>query len=517
MRGRDVLLHPFCFEGKFLALFILPWFCLPAPCQVLDAIGVTALRQAAPTLNGAGVAAGQSEAGDPFWQVSPSAVGQPTALFTWYSTNGPTTNFPNSDGFESGHADVVGNIFYGSSSGIATNVSHVDNFEVGYFYDHYIGNSIRVTPPIMNQSWIFGSSMPGPDSSFDNYAAKYGTLFVNGAGNGGAVSSPATAYNCLAVGAYGGSSSIGPTTDGRCKPDITAPADFTSFSAPLVAGTATLLLQAAKAGAGGSVSAATNALTLKTLLLNGAVKPPGWTNSVLFPLDARYGAGIVHALNSYRQLRGGKQSYTVANSVSAGDSHLPPAATTNIPVRRGWDYNTIDNGNNKDAINHYFFDVNSTTHTSYVFTTTVAWQRANHSSTIKNLNLYLYNASNNVLVASSESLVNNVEHVYVPELPPGRYDVQVLKTSVLGSSETYALAWDFGPVEAPILTNPTVMGGQFQAQVHAEPSQAVVVQCSTNLQSWASVLTNNTSATGSFAFTNAAAGFMQIYRALQLE
>src|SRR6185436_17639641 len=97
---------------------------------------------------------------------------------------------------------------------------------------------------------------------------RYGTVFVCGAGNGGPVSSPATAYNVIAVGAYGGPSSSS-TVDGRSKPDITAPASFTSFSTPLVSGAAALLSQAAArndGGAGTAVSAG-DVKTIKALLL----------------------------------------------------------------------------------------------------------------------------------------------------------------------------------------------------------------------------------------------------------
>jgi hypothetical protein len=41
--------------------------------------------------------------------------------------------------------------------------------------------------------------------------------------------------------------------------------------------------------------------------------------------------------------------------------------------------------------------------------------------------------------------VDNVQHVYIPMLPPGRYDLQVEKdgTGEVSSNETYALAFEF--------------------------------------------------------------------------
>jgi hypothetical protein len=49
------------------------------------------------------------------------------------------------------------------------------------------------------------------------------------------------------------------------------------------------------------------------------------------------------------------------------------------------------------------------------------------------------------LIACSTSAVDNVEHIFVPSLPKGRYDLQVQKNPVnqVSSSETYALAFEF--------------------------------------------------------------------------
>jgi hypothetical protein len=64
--------------------------------------------------------------------------------------------------------------------------------------------------------------------------------------------------------------------------------------------------------------------------------------------------------------------------------------------------------------------------------------------------LFLYDTANNSLVAVSQSNVDNVEHLFLPNLPAGRYDLQVLKRGGLGTvslSEIYALAFDFQPVK----------------------------------------------------------------------
>jgi hypothetical protein len=188
------------------AFTILFFLLLPAPhahSQVLDTIGVTSLRAIAPGLLGSGVPVGQVEAGDPSWEVNPATVGQPVSLFTWISANGSAFTYPNGAGFESGHADTVASRFYANPGGVAPDVAQVANYEAEYFYTNIVGGSMKVPATIVNQSYIFGGApIPSIDKVFDNYAAKYGTLFVNGAGNGGPVSSPASAFNCIAVGVY---------------------------------------------------------------------------------------------------------------------------------------------------------------------------------------------------------------------------------------------------------------------------------------------------------------------------
>jgi hypothetical protein len=403
-------------------------------------------------------------------------------------------------GSESDHANSVGYLFYGGQSGAAPGVAHVENFEASFFYNTLVRNQSAIAAAVVNQSFIFGSQVASIDRDYDDYAARFNTLFVSGVGNSGTVSSPATAYNGIAASAFGGASSIGPTSDGRCKPDLCAPGSFTSFATPLISGVAAMLLQAAARGdAGpGAVSAATNALTLKALLLNGAFKPVDWTNGATTPLDARYGAGIVNILNSYRALRGGKHSVTVSTSHPRGGAHWPPVTAENIPARRGWDLGNASSNVPQDGVNHYFFEIAGGAPQALTFLATLVWTRHQNKATINDLDLFLYDAANSNLVASSESPVDNVEHLFVGNLPPGRYDLQVLKHGgvTVSSSETYALAFDFGPPQRPLLTNTVASGGQFQFRLLGEPNQTYVIERSADLSAWTRFSTNTTSAGG---------------------
>ena len=454
--------------------------------QNLDVIGVTLLRTVTTNLNGTGIRVAQPEAGldanNPpmVWEVNPAAVSQPTNLFTYTSSGGSSSAYPNSLGSDSGHADSVAGFFYGMPGGIATNVAHIDNYEAGYFYSSIIA---AVSPPnigdaVVNQSFTFGnvtnnfqtngsvsvSQQRTIDSHYDNYAAQYKTLFVSAVNNQYSVSPPGTSYNCIGVGAYGGGSSVGPTLDnGRAKPDITAPGGETSYSTPLVSGAAAVLMQAGLRGdGGGDTNSAADIRTIKSLLLNGAIKPGDWTNNSPSPLDPRYGAGVLNIFNSYEQLAGGKHGYIVSTTVSSGGAHPPTGATGTIGVLSGWDFNTNTSSSfpsSQDGVNHYFFNVtNISGNATFTATATLVWNRQQNQTPINNLNLFLYNAANSNLVAASTSVVDNVEHVFIPQLPQGRYDLQVWKAgglSIVSSSETYALAFEFFSMPLNIVPSDT--------------------------------------------------------------
>ncbi len=426
---------------------------LVAKATDLDTIGATLLRATDATLLGDGIKVAHPEASylvEGAWEVNPSIVGQPVSLFTYLSSDGSSSTYPNGLGVQSDHADSVAGNFYGGGSGVSPQVAHVDNYEGNYFYESNILTGLPIQAKIVNQSFIFGTNPPQQilDTQYDNYAAQHNVLFVSGAGNSGPPSAPATAYNGIGVGAYGGDSSVGPTTDnGRSKPDITVPAGVTSFSTPYVAGAATVLLQAALRGDGGGPSttnAAADIRTLKALLLNGAIKPTNWTHTSTAPLDVRYGAGILNLFNSYKQLAAGKYTFTESTAPSVGGAHPPGGGAGNVASLIGWDNASIAGTVLADKVNHYYFTLPVASAKTFTFTSTLVWLRQAGVSNAKNLDLFLYDRSNSNLLASSVSTVDNVEHLFVNALPAGRYDLQVFKNGGLGvtGSETYALAFE---------------------------------------------------------------------------
>jgi hypothetical protein len=465
-----------------------------------NAIGLTQLQGLNINLNGAGIRVGHAEAtfdtnGD--WEVNPGSVLQPTNHFTYYTNSGSSSMYPNSLGGDSGHADEVGQIFYAPQVGIATNVAHVDNPQAVYYFDDIIERAITlpggVTDAVVNQSFTFNAldanTQETVDSDYDDYSTKFKTLFISAVYNGGQVCAPGTSYDCIGVGAYGGSSSVGPTIDnGRCKPDIIAPQGETSFSTPQVAGSAAILMQAGLRGDGGTATnSAANMITVKALLLNGAVKPADWANIPPSPLDYRYGAGVLNVFNSYEQLAGGKHAYNFTTNIPMGTAHPPVVTTASIPALSGWDFNTNTSSSSKDGVNHYFFNATNSG-AAFTLTATLVWNRDENESAINNLALFLYNAANSNLVASSTSVVDNVQHVFVPQLPQGRYDLQVWKaggSGIVSNSEPYAVAWAIASQSLTITQSGTNVGLSWPAYpagfaVAAASSLSAPVAWSTN-------------------------------------
>jgi Subtilase family len=442
-----------------------------ARASVPDTIGMTLLQATTTNLNGAGIRVAQPEADDagtpPYtntWEVRGGSVNDPTNLFTYYNGNPPFNNantFTNSLGLESGHAEFVAGYFYGTTNGVgypygfthgvATNVSHVDNYQADTFINDYVVAGLSIPARIVNQSFTFGVYSATDDQFFDNYAAQNGVLFVSGvSANGNPVWSPGTCYNGIGVGSSdAGDSPKGPTPDGRSKPDITAPGPAeTSYTTPQVAGAAAILLQAGLRGdGGGDINSAANIRTLKALLLNGAVKLTDWTNSPSQPLHFRYGAGVLNVFNSYKQLCGGKRTNFVFATVFTNAAHPPIVVTNSISALSAWNFTNITSSATNDGVHHYFFNVtNATSNATFTAVTTLVWNRQNGQSAINNLNLFLYNTANSNLVMCSTSAVDNVEHIFLPKLAQGRYDLQVWKaggSGIVSASETYALAWEF--------------------------------------------------------------------------
>lgn len=455
------------------------------PARILpEQLEMRVLFSLPPGLNGSGVPVAQVEAqvGPGEFEVGPSAVNQPASLFTYTSSAGSVAGVPppNAAGAESYHADAVGQIFYGNGDSIAPGVSHVDNYDADYFVNNIINAGVPIPARVINQSFVAtdqnGTPVEDPptDQAYDNYIAQYNKIIVSSAGNGGMPDSPSTAYNDISVGSSDSPVSVGPTVDGRSKPDISAPGSATSFTAPQVSAAAAVMLQAAQQLPWWSSFGASDERTIKALLLNGADKPAGWTHTPTMPLDPRDGAGVVDAANAVQELDSGRAFLDIPTWSPIGGSHAPLNLRGLFGNKlSGWNFGAIASTANLDAVNHYLFTVTG----GSTLTATLVWDRQFNQSAINNLDLYLYNVDTHALVAQSISGVDNVEELYMTRLPAGHYDIEVLKhggtpgstPGDVSNTELYSLAFNFARTELTPLTD------GFQLAFGSLPASSAVV------------------------------------------
>jgi autotransporter-associated beta strand protein len=171
---------------------------------------------------------------------------------------------------------------------------------------------------------------------------------------------------------------------------------------------------------------------------------------------------MVNVYNSYMQLAGGEFSPSSVSATAAlGAAH--PAVTGGTPITSpaGWSFTTLTSSAASDAYNNYVFQPSPGV-SGYTFTATMVWERQYNSNTstvepINNLDLYLYDTTTGSIVDWSNSAVDNVQDVYDKNLTAG--DTYVLESLKLGgavgtalgdvvsNTETYALAFNFAPVQ----------------------------------------------------------------------
>lgn len=266
--------------------------------------------------------------------------------------------------------------------------------------------------------------------------------------------------------AYPDHSSLGPTIDRRCKPDIVAPGnclaanvnepngyeptgDWSSFSTPIVAGTVGLLVQKAKQNPAlsAAVSPEGGNCVMKAILMNSATKLPYWHKGRLdknddhkVPLDYIQGAGMLNAVGAYQHLVAGRNK--------------PGSASTT-----GWDLNQLDENGSLQNI----YKITLTEPTEQFINVTVAWNR--HYDNVYpfdpvpekdgNLRLELWavdpeDSGNDYLLDYSDSEIDNVEHIYCrADANYTNYEIVLSYSDVQAENQTartqrYGLAWNIG-------------------------------------------------------------------------
>lgn len=315
----------------------------------------------------------------------------------------------------------------------------------------------------------------------------YGLIIVAGIGNGldadDPLLYPAAAANVIGVGVidsvnvedlatnltnfslvYPEHSSLGPTVDKRCKPDIVAPGnclaadvnspnsykptgDWSSFSTPIVAGTLGLLVQKAKQDEtlSAAVSPEGGNCVMKAILMNSANKLPYWHKGLLtkdddhqVPLDYTQGAGMLNAVGAYNHL--------IAGQNKPGDVLI-----------MGWDLNELDGG----EIPQNVYKISLANPADKYIAVTVNWNRHYDKEypfevipeADADLRLELWaidqeNPNNAYLLDYSDSEVDNVEHIYF-RVDPNYIDYEIVVScgdadiqNQTAGAQSYGLAWE---------------------------------------------------------------------------
>jgi hypothetical protein len=260
--------------------------------------------------------------------------------------------------------------------------------------------------------------------------------------------------------AYPENSSLGPTSEGQCKPDIVAPGNclaadtnnpnnyeptgnWSSFSTPIVAGAIGLLVQKAKENIDLSPAVAKEGgnCVMKAILLNSATKLPYWHKGKLeqnddheAPLDFLQGAGMLNAVGAYKNL--------IAGQTKPG----------NVPII-GWDNNQLENKNPQSVYKITIAEPNGES-----ITATVSWNKHYNSDypfdpmpdEDADLRLELWavdtdEPNNTYLLDYSDSKTDNVEHIYCKaDANFTNYELVVTSsdTDEIQIDQRYGLAWN---------------------------------------------------------------------------
>ncbi len=465
--------------------------------QGIDRVGVYNLRQLDPLLTGAGVNFAIVCRSYTYINGEPQNDYRPNINHNCF--NSDKFQFIDQSDLESGispHSTAVCSILFGEDSDAYNpqlgrfyyqGVSPKSRVDVYEFWNFLINNVTNHTP--LNADILtadFGYPLEEWwTRGIESLAEHYGLIVVSGIGNGSnsydPVLYPGAGSNVIGVGVIDSvnsddptislaefslanpeHSSLGPTANGRCKPDIIAPGNclaadaneqdkyeptgnWSSFSTPIVAGTIGLLVQKAKQlpALQSAISPDGGNCVIKSILLNSATKLPYWHKGKLSmdddhttPLDYIQGAGMLNAVGAYTTL-------------TAGQNKPGDVAST------GWDLNVLDKNTNADKMYRIALDDSS----EKFITVTIVWNKHYNDfypfepipEKDGNIKLELWavdpaDQSNNYLLDYSDSSIDNVEHIHVAA-DPGYTNYEVIVTfsdtdNQNVNKQTYGIAWE---------------------------------------------------------------------------
>ena len=285
--------------------------------SVRDASGFTTarrrLRDAMPT--GRGVAFGHVEGSAGSYAPALEGPGYSGVALSYAS--GPST--------PSGHATATARFIYGDK-GLAPGVEVVHCLTAGDFMGDKVlrsntpgappatslGTHAAVSPRVYTHSWV--GDPPEAAAArvlrrLDHVIDAQDVTVVAGVNNGRNSPVPSllgSAHNVIAVGTTTGKHSGGYTrvaVPGRVKPDLIAPRGLTSYTTPVVAACAGLLIERADTLVAAGAAHAARSEVIKAALLGGCTRPESWAPEPGHWLDAWSGAGVLNIDRSLRILK----------------------------------------------------------------------------------------------------------------------------------------------------------------------------------------------------------------------
>lgn len=386
---------------------------------------------------------------------------------------------------------------------------------------------------VINSSWGFGdpTGTAAETIAIDAMLRSSGAIGVFSAGNSGplgnTVGGPGSGYNGITVGALtntelrptydtvadfssrGWSDAYNPqtnvvVTNARATIDIVAPGDNltmafyggvsgghvsgsdptagsgefyipnmggTSFSAPIVAGAAALMVDAGKAY---GIAEMTHPLVVKAALMAGATPTQGWDNGQHFDgavirtsqaLDLAAGAGALNLEKAHSIYVGNSTLVAGLGYFTDGSNTMGVAGTTGASnlAARGWDLGAIQNGAN-------IYTLAGVMAAGSEFSAVLTWYAARgfdvslssvQDTALSNLSLELWCLDQNLgqrMVGRSESPWGTTEHLRFTLAETGQYQLRVLwegqnyqTASNPDLLTEYGLAWSVSAIPEPSL------------------------------------------------------------------
>ena len=224
----------------------------------------------------------------------------------------------------------------------------------------------------------------------------------------------------------------------------------TSFASPIVAGGAALLVDLGKArfGAGN----ATDGRVIKAVLMNSAAKVDDWNNGQHPVADPSGLGGVVIATTQSLDYASGAGRIDLARALRQYTMGSPGAAPGNGLGSLGWSYAVLQPGGISDySIGQFVNPGDRLAATLDWFVDLAVTDTTGTEVQFANLDLEMWKLTGpggtpESLVAESDSLYNNVEHLYLDAPAAGYY---MLRVRWAGENygladplpESYALAW----------------------------------------------------------------------------